>query len=90
MPNRKLSGEAQRTSWAERHTDHRADQERRKPDRADCVPQFPDRPALHNQAEGRDENGGLCRRQEVQPYRCRDNGKRETGQPRDKGGGKSG
>jgi hypothetical protein len=54
------------------------------------VPQFPDRPALHNQAEGRDENGGLCRRQEVQPYRCRDNGKRETGQPRDKGGGKSG
>jgi hypothetical protein len=29
-------------------------------------------------------------RQEVQPYRRRDNRKREPGQPRDKGGGKSG
>src|SRR5207253_8381630 len=47
---------------AERHADDSADQERRKPDRTDGVPQFPDRPALDDQAEGRDENGGLCRR----------------------------
>ena len=75
---------------AERHADHRADQKRRKPGRTDRVPQFPDPPALHDQAEGRDENDRLCRRQEVQPYRRRDDRKRETGEPRDKGGGKSG
>ena len=75
---------------AERHADHRADQEGRKPGWTDRVPQFPHRPALHDQPEGSDENGGLCRRQEVEPCRRCDNRKRETGEPGDRGSRKSG
>jgi len=91
MPKRKLSGEAQRRSSAPSGTPITAPIKNgaSRNGRIACR-NFQTAQPLHDQAEGRDENGGLCRRQEMQPYRRRDDRKRKTRQPRDKRGGKSG
>ena len=89
MPNRKLSGEAQLRSWAPSGTPITA------PIRNGAS--LPGRIACRNFQAAQPctikpkvamRTVDWPRGQEVQPNRRRDNRKRETGQPGDKGGGK--
>jgi len=71
-----------------RHADRAADQKRHEARPLYCVAQFPYRDTLNDQAERDDQCRGLCRRQEMQPHRSRDDAEGKTGKAGDKGRGK--
>jgi len=73
---------------ADRHADRAADQERHHPPPVQRLTQLPDRDTLHDQTENDDQHRRLCRRQEMQPYRGRDNPEGEAGQAGDERRGK--